>query len=171
MPDQISGVTITPSMDGLTYDLQIGPNGYPSLSVASLFDHSTFDEQQLFANIRLRRIIGNYSVLWSQEFTDAINERGVRCRGADYYNVGFSVNQDGSYTIAFGSTVGAAPNQTITVSPETLADDTHDLDAVVKNVGSFLRIAGYMDLTTPAPNGIYAGKTAVQAVPLWTFRY
>ncbi len=171
VPDQVTGVVITPSVDGLTYSLQIGPNGESGLSVAALFDRTNFDADHLFGNIRLRRIIGNYGVLWSQEFTDAINERGIRTTGADYYNVTFAVNQDGSYTLGFGSAVGAAPNETITVDPQTLADDTHDLEMVKRNVGAFLRIAGYTDLTTPAVSGVYIGKTAVQAVALWTFRY
>lgn len=173
MPDQVSGVQITldPGTPATTYSVQIGPNGYQGLTIASLFNRTNFDPDHLFANIRLRRIIGNYGVLWSQEFTDAINTRGIRTQGADYYNVGFSENQDGSYTLAFGSAVGQAPNQTITVDPQTLADDTHDLDVVLKNIGSFLRVAGYTDLTTPAASGVYAGKTGIQAVALWTFRY
>jgi hypothetical protein len=172
VPDQVTGVQIVldPAL-ATTCTIQIGPNGFGGVSIAGLFDHTQFDPEQLFGNIRLRRIIGNYGVLWSQEFANAINAQGVRCTGGDYYNVSFETNQDGSFTVGFGSSVGAAPNQTITVDPGDLADDTHDLAMVVRNIGSFLRIAGYHDLTTPAANGVYAGKTAVQAVPLWTFRY
>lgn len=171
VPDQVTGVQITPASDGLTYSLQIGPNGYEGLSVADLFDRTAFDAEHLFGNIRLRRLIGNYGVLWSEEFRAALNAGGVRCKGATYFNVGFALNQDGSHTVAFSSAVGAAPSETITVEPADLADDTHDLEMVRRNVGSFLRLAGYTDLTTPAPNGVYAGKTAAQAVALWTFRY
>lgn len=171
MPDQIKGVQVTVNPDGTTCNIQVGPNGYENVLISSLFDRSNFDPDHLLANIRLRRVIGGYSVLWSQEFTDAINENGVRLSSGDYYNVQFSVNQDGSYNLDFGNSVGSPPNQGITVDPDTLAQDTHDIEVVMKNVKSFLRIAGYTDLVTPAVNGIYAGKTGPQAVALWTFRY
>lgn len=173
VPDQAAGVQITLGTETppATYSVTIGPNTYGPFQIADLFNRTNFDSDQLFGNIRLRRIIGNYGVLWSQEFTDAINKNGVRIQGGDYYNVTFEQNDDGSYTLGFGSAIGQAPNQTITVDPSTLADDTHDQSIVLSNIGSFLRIAGYSDLTTPAASGLYVGLTGVQAVATWTFRY
>lgn len=170
MPNQITGVTITPNQDGTTCNVQVGPNGY-TVNIADLFVRNNFDADHLLDNIRLRRIIGGYSVLWSEEFVNSINTNGVRLPCGDYYNVGFTVNPDESVTVAFGSTVGQSPNETITTTPDFLADDTHNIDLVVKNVKSFLRIANFSNLTTPAASGIYAGKTASQAVATWTFRY
>lgn len=172
VPDQITGVQIVPGAGPAPTACQIvmGPNA-EEVTIASLFDRTTFDAEHLFGNIRLKRLIGNYSVLWSDEFRDAINGAGVKTKGATYYNVAFDQNQDNSYTIGFGSAVGGAANETITVDPGDLADDTHDPWMVVRNVGAFLRLAGYTDLTTPAPNGVYAGLTAIEAVAMWTFRY
>lgn len=171
MPDQIKGVQVTVNPDGTTCNIQCGSNGFEGITIASLFSRESFDPDHLLGNIRLRRIIGGYSVLWSQEFTDAINENGVRLGSGDYYNVAFSANQDGSYNIDFGSAVGQPPNQGLTLDPDVLALDSHDIGIVQKNVASFLRIAGYTDLVTPAANGLYAGKTGPQAVALWNFRY
>lgn len=176
VPDQVTGVQIavvTPEVGqpATEYTLQIGPNGYGAQPIASLFDRTTFDAEHLFGNLRLRRLIGNYGVLWSEEFRQSINASGIKLGGATYFNVTFEQNQDGSFVVGFGQAVGSAPNETITVDPGDLADDTHDLGMIVKNVKSFLRVAGFTDLTTPAPNGVYAGLTAIEAVAMWTFRY
>lgn len=172
VPDQVTGVQVVPNpTDPTLYDLNIGPNGWQNLQVSQLFERNSFDAQQLFGNIRLKRIIGNYGSLWSQEFAAALNANGIRCTGGDYFNVSFEQNQDGSYTVGWSTAIGQAPNETIVVRPESLADDTRDIEQVRRNIGAFLRIAGYTDLTTPAANGVYAGKTAVQAVAEWTFRY
>jgi hypothetical protein len=170
MADQVTGVAIT--VTGTTYSVQIGPNGYSGLTVAALFDHTTFDQDHLFGNIRLKNIIGNYGAnLWSREFEDALNLNGVATTSGDFYNVGFTANADGSYTLAFASVLGGSPNQTITVNPIDLTDDTHDQTMVLKNIGAFLRRAGFTDLTTPATSGLFAGKTGIQAVALQKFRY
>lgn len=172
MPEQVTGVqvTINPT-DPTKYDVQIGPNGWQGLLIEQLFARNSFSAKQLFDNIRLKRLIGNFGPLWSQEFRTALNQNGVRCSGGDYFNVSFDQNVDGSYTVGFSTVVGAAPNETITVAADALLDDTRDIETVVRNIGAFLRIAGYTDLTTPAPNGLYAGKTGPQAVAEWTFRY
>ncbi len=170
MPDQISGVVLVDH--GTTYDIQMGPNGEQGLQTTSLFDRSTFDQDHLFGNIRLKRVIGGYSVLWSQEFSDAINANGIHTTAATYYSVSFVQNQDGSYTVGFASSIGGSVNQTITYDPGDLAEeDTHDLEMVRRNVGAFLRLAGYSDLTTPAANGVYVGKTAIEAVVEQIFRF
>ncbi len=172
MPNQVTGVQLIPRVDDPElYDVQIGPNGYLGLRVENLFARNSFDAKQLFDNIRLKRLIGNYGPLWSQEFRNALNANGVRCTGGDYYNVTFAVNVDGSYTVGFSTVIGAAPNETITVAADALLDPGFDLETVVRNIGAFLRIAGYTDLTTPAPNGVYAGLKAAEAVALWTFHY
>lgn len=170
MPNQITGVTITPDQNGTTCNIQVGPNGY-TVPIADLFNRTNFDASQLLDNIRLRRVIGGYSVLWSSEFEQALQESAIRLPCGDYYNVGFTVNPDESVTVAFGSNAGTAPSETVTTTNDWLADDTHNIDLVPKNVASFLRVANFSDLTTPAASGLYAGKTASEAVALWTFRY
>jgi hypothetical protein len=67
--------------------------------------------------------------------------------------------------------LGGVANQTITLNPADLLEDTHDLNMVLLNLGAFLRRAGYTDLTTPAPSGLHAGKTGIQAIAEATFRY
>ncbi len=168
MPQQVTGVALTINTDPTKYDVQIGPNGYQDRTIADLFDRSTFDEDHMLGNIRLKKIIGGYGALASQEFRDAL-DAGLSTTAGDFYSVGFEQNIDGSFIVSFGNVVGGSPNQTLTVSESDMEEDTHDLEMVLKNVGAFLRKAGYHDLTTVAPNGVYAGKTAIQAVALHTF--
>jgi hypothetical protein len=169
MADQVTGVAVTVS--GATYSVQIGPNRFSGLPVADLFDWVTFNPDHLFGNIRLKHVIGNFGELWSKEFADALNNTGVATTAGDFYNVGFAANQDGSYTLSFGSVLGGVANQTITFNPVDLLEDTHDLNMVLLNLGAFLRRAGYTDLTTPATSGLHAGKTGIQAIAEATFRY
>lgn len=172
MPEQVTGVQVIPRQDNpLLYDLQIGPNGWESLDVSELFGGAPFTVQQMLDNIRLRRIIGNYGPVWSDEFLGALNATGVHCSNVTFYSCEFTENVDGSYTVGFTSAQGQPPNETITVDAAWLSDDLRDLQTVRRNVGAFLRLAGYTDLTTPAPNGLYAGMTGPQAVATWTFRY
>ena len=172
MPSQITGVTITPNEDFSTVEIQIGPNGFQNIATASLFQRNQFDAAHLKGNVRLKRIIGGFSgALWSQEFKDAINENGIATTPSDYFSVDFVPNDDGSYNLLFSTQLGHAASEGIVINPADMDADTHDLEMVKLNIGSFLRRAGYTDLTTPAANGAYVGKTAVQAVPLWTFRY
>ncbi len=168
MPQQVTGVEITINTDPTKYDVQIGPNGYQGRTIADLFDRSTFDEDHMLGNIRLKWVIGGYGALASQEFRDAL-DAGLSTTAGDFYSVSFAQNIDGSLTISFGNVVGGVANQTLTVSQSDLEEDTHDLEMVLRNIGAFLRKAGYHDLTTVAPNGIYAGKTAIEAVALKTF--
>ena len=173
MADQVKGVALTVQGSGpsATYSVQIGPNGFQGMPVSGLFDRTTFDADHLFGNIRLKHVIGNFGELWSKEFADALNAGGIGTTSGDFFNVGFAANRDGSYTLSFGSVLGGVANQTITLNPADLTEDTHDLNMVVKNIGAFLRRSGFSDLTTPATSGLYAGKTAIQAVALQTFRY
>lgn len=168
MPQQITSVAITLQADPTLYNIQLGPNGYIGRLVADLFDRSTFDEEHMLGNIRLKKIIGGYGNLASDEFAAAL-DAGVATTAGDFYGVGFTQNIDGSYVVAFGNVVGGSPNQTLTVQESDLEEDSHDLNLVLLNVGAFLRRAGYHDLTTPAPNGVYAGKTGIQAVALHVF--
>lgn len=169
MADQVTGVVV--AVSGANYSVQIGPNGFQGLPIAGLFDRSTFNPDHLFGNIRLKKVIGNFGELWSKEFADALNANGVGTTSGDFFNVGFSQNQDGSYTLSFGSVLGGSPNQTITVNPADLTEDTHDLNMVVLNLGAFLRRAGFTDLVTPAVGGLYNGKTGIQAIAAATFRF
>ncbi len=165
MPQQVTGVAITIQAGSPTtlYDVQIGNAGYQGRTIADLFDRTTFDEDHVLGNIRLKKIIGGYGALASQEFRDALN-LGLSTTAGDFYSVHFNQNIDGSFEIGFTNAVGGVANQTLTVSESDMEEDTHDLEMVLKNIGAFLRKAGYHDLTTVAPNGIYAGKTAIQAV-------
>lgn len=173
MPNEITGVQITPHPTDPTYSIQVGINVYTGQSVAALFDFTQFDPMQLIDNIRLKRIIGGYTpaALFSDEFRGAINAKGIRTAGGDYFNVSFEQNPDESYRISFATSRGAEPSQVINVFADDLIADSRDLSSVRRNVKAFLRIAGYTDLTTPAPSGVYAGKTAAEAVALQTFRY
>lgn len=169
MADRVTGVTLTPNPDG-TVNIQIGPNGF-QIPQTQLFDRVTFDPDHLMGNIRLKNVIGNYGAnVWSQEFLDAINANGIQTTSATFYGLGFTFNPDGSLTVTFGTVLGGTPNQSETFNTADLGD-THDLGMVVKNIGAWLRMAAFHDLTTPAPNGLYVGKTAVQVIPTLTFRY
>jgi hypothetical protein len=173
---KISGVQlgIQGTAPNQTVSVQVGPNGYSGLPLSgngSFFDRVSFDADHLFGNIRLHYVIGNFGTLWSQEFVDSLNANGVATTAGDFYNVGFEVNDDGSYTISFGSAIGGAVNQTITTDEATLTEDTYDQTILLKNIGAFLRRAGFSDLTTPAATGIYAGETAIQAVAGHVFVY
>ncbi len=168
MPQQVTGVALTINTDPTKYDVQIGPNGYQGRTIADLFDRTLFDEDHMLGNIRLKKIIGGYGALASQEFRDAL-DAGLSTTAGDFYSVHFNQNLDGSFEVSFANSVGGVPSQTVTVSESDMEEDTHDLEMVLKNIGAFLRKAGYHDLTTAAPNGIYAGKTGIEAVALHTF--
>ncbi len=173
MPQKLNAgvVTITPQSGSppTLYDIQIGNSGQQGLTIASLFDRTTFDEGHLLGNLRLHKLIGGFGSIASKEFATSINAAGVAITAGDFYSINITQNVDGSYTIGFAQEVGAADNQTLTATDADLNADNHDEDMIVKNVGAFLRRAGFHDLTTPAPNGVYAGKTAVQAVALMSF--
>ena len=176
MPSQVTGVqlSIVGTAPNQTLSVQIGPNGYGGLSLTgagSIFDRTSFNANHLYGNIRLHYVVGNYGVLWSQEFIDALNARGIATTAGDFYNVGLTTNPDGSYTIAFGSAIGGVANQTITADADTLTGDTYDEGMILLNIGSFLRKAGFTDLVTPASNGVFAGMTGIQAVAAQTFVY
>ncbi len=170
MPQPVGGVQITlgSGTPPTTYDVQIGPNGFQGLTLADLFDRTLFDSEHMIGNIRLKKLIGNYGHVESQEFRDALNA-GVRLTSGDYYGVSFAPNDDGSYVMMFGTVVNGQANQGMTLDPASLDVDTHDMQMVLRNVGTFLRMAGYTDLTTPAPGGLYQGQTGIQAVAGTTF--
>lgn len=172
MPQQVTGVAIAiQSGDPTLYDVQIGGSGFQGRHVADLFDRTTFDEEHVFGNIRLKWLIGHRGEqLWSQEFTTALNA-GLSTTAGDFYHLALTENVDGSYTLAFGTSPSGVANQTITMTQSDLENDTNDIEMVLKNIGAFLRKAGYTDLTTVAPNGIYEGKTGIQAVAIQTFRF
>lgn len=177
MPDQISNVQISivpaePNEEPTQCIIQVGPSGYQR-DISYLFDRMTDEPEHLIGNIRLKRIIGGYtsSALWSSEFLDLLNDSGIKTNTGTYYITDISLNQDGSYTVAFGPSKVGPASTTVTVALADLQDDTHDVDMVLRNVRSFLRLEGYNDLVTPAANGLNQGNTAIQAVAAATFRY
>ncbi len=141
MPQQVSGVTMIDNEDG-TCAVQIGGAGYGGLDIASFFDRSTFSQDHLAGNMRLARVIGNYGAVTSEEYLARLAE-GLHLTDADYTVTSIVDNEDGGYTVGFGS-------QTVTMQAGDLEGDTNDLQQVLRNIGSFLRIAGYTELTAGA---------------------
>ncbi len=141
MPQQVTGVAIIDNEDG-TCAVQIGSSGYGGLDIAGFFDRSTFNQGHLAGNMRLARLIGNYGTVTSEEYLARLAE-GLHLTNDDYTVTSIVDNEDGSYTVGFGS-------QTVTMQTSDLEGDTNDLQMVLRNIGSYLRIQGYTELTAGA---------------------
>jgi len=178
VPDRISGVTIVPipgenNEPPTTCNINIGGNTYTK-PISYLFDRTTDEPEQIIGNIRLKALIGGYTgqALWSEEFRQLINEKGIIVNTGRYYLTSIELNQDQSYELGFGtSSSQTSPTTTATVWPADLMDDNRSLDLVLMNVRSWMWMEGYTDLTTPAINGFNEGKTAIQAIPDYEFRF